>query len=512
MVQYNTVKPSAYYDSVTLMLISSRLTECKGVREAAVMMGTDHNKALMTGAGLLTAEAAGTVTPNDLVIGISAEDEDSLKAALDVLEEQFHKKATAVKAQKPKTMESALAKDSYNFAVISIPGKYAKNEAMKALRGGLHVLLFSDNVSLPEEVELKTAAKEKGLLMMGPDCGTAIINGVALGFANVVRRGNIGLVAAAGTGLQEVTVQIDRMGGGISQALGTGGRDLKDEVGGTMMLMALEALSKDDSTRVIGLISKPPSPNVMKAVLNKAADAGKPVVACFLGGDPEVVKKAGIIPAATLEEAAAKLTELSGAGTGRRESGEGEKALIEEQRTQFTGTQKYVRGLYSGGTMCYESMLLMRESIGDIYSNIATDKRYSLGDPEQSVGNALLDMGEDYFTDGMPHPMIDMRLRSERIKKEARDPEVAVILLDCVLGYGCHEDPAGALAQAVRSAKELAGNRTITFIASVCGTDRDAQNKTQQEQKLREAGVIVTQSNEQAARLAAGIVSGLGGK
>ena len=243
MIIKNVVKPNSYYDSVTLMMISSKLAALEGIKNAAVMMGTDYNKSLMTNSGLLLP-AHQEITPNDMVIGIIAENEESAENALRAVEEHLANKKTSGGNDelRVKTLDSAVKRlQDANFTIISVPGKYAKNEAMKALDNNLHVLLFSDNVSIEEELELKEEAVRKGLLMMGPDCGTAIINGVALGFANVLKRGNIGLVAAAGTELQEVSCIVSRLGGGISQAIGTGGRDLKEKIGGKIIISVTES-------------------------------------------------------------------------------------------------------------------------------------------------------------------------------------------------------------------------------------------------------------------------------
>ena len=498
MIAYNEIRQNAYYDSVTLMLFSSKLGEIPGVREAAVMMGTDHNKSLMMNSGILKSEDAEKITANDLVIGVLAEDQSAVDAALASLAEQFENKKQSTAGDehlRAKTMDSAVKKlGEPNFAIVSLPGKYAGTEAMKAM-------------------ELKENAAAKELLMMGPDCGTAIINGVALGFANIVRQGNIGIVAAAGTGLQEVTVIIDRLGGGISQALGTGGRDVKEAVGGRMMLLALEALKNDPRSEVIGIVSKPPAASVMEKIVASLKDCGKPVVACFLGADSALIGGDNIVSASTLEDAATFMVDLA---QGKKVESceftvpvEQVESAVKEAVAGLQPSQKYIRGLYSGGTLCSEAMLILEKAVGGIYSNIALDKKYALPNVEESVENTLLDMGDDYFTDGMPHPMIDVRLRVERIKKEAADPGTAVILLDCVLGYGCHADPAGALAQAVAEARAIAGDRKLVFVASVCGTDADQQRRSEQEEKLRAAGVIVMPSNAQASRVAARILSAI---
>lgn len=507
MVFHSEIKENCYYDSVTLMLFSSRLLEVAGVKQAAVMMATAHNKVLMANAGILDSQTAERANPNDLLIGILAEDEKGINTALQILAEQFNNKEDKqVDVKKVKTMDAALKKmPAANFAVISLPGNYAKFEAMKAMRQGMHVLLFSDNVSIEDENELKDFAVENNLLMMGPDCGTAVINGVGLGFANVVKRGNIGLVAAAGTGLQEVLVLIDKMEGGISQALGTGGRDISEEIGGKMMLMELEALANDDNTKVIGIISKPPKDKVMLKILDYAKSIKKPLVACFLGSDGKVIESAGMKAAKTLQDAAAMLVSISKEKEVSFEKRDIEFIAKEECRKLKEG-QKYIRGLYSGGTLCYEAALLLEEEIGFIYSNLSKEPKYHLKGGEKSKEHTLIDMGDDFFTDGMPHPMIDTRLRSKRILEEGRDKETAVILLDCVLGYGCHEDPAQALIDAHEIGKAQNSELNITYITSVCGSDLDIQKRDRQVEKLEQAGIIVMPSNKQAAELAGRIV------
>lgn len=508
---HNVVKKSAYFDSVTLMLISSRLSDIAGVEEAAVMMGTQHNIELMKSSGVLSDDVAASASENDLIIGIRAKDQSILDEALKTLDEQFNKKpkdSTGSRQRRVKSIQEATqSDDSLNFAVVSIPGRYAATEVSKLLDHNMHVLLFSDNITVEEEVQLKDKAIEKGLLMMGPDCGTAIVNGTALGFANVVRQGNIGLVAASGTGLQEVTVIVDKLGGGISQALGTGGRDLKSEIGGRMMTLALEALEHDPKTDVIGIISKPPSPDVMVKMLQTIKAFKKPVVACFLGGDEKVFQESNAIYAGNLEELAHRVVAVVNGQNDKQtfdiELTADVESHIQQARQSFKPEQKYVRGLYTGGTLAYESLLLLQEQLGKIYSNIAKKPEESLNNVEVSVQHSIVDMGDDYFTDGMPHPMIDPRLRSERIVKEAKDPETAVILLDCVLGYGSHGNPAKALVNAIEQAKLVQVNSQLVYVASVCGTEKDPQVLSQQVQLLQAAGVIVLDTNAQAARVAA---------
>lgn len=498
---YTSIKQNAYFDSVSLMLISSRLGSVAEIEDAAAMMGTDHNKELLQQSGLLTADQAKSVTGNDLVIGIKASSQAAIDAALVVLEEQFQNKKTASSSQtRVKTLDAAIKQSpNANLSVISLPGRFAAAEAMKALKKGLHVLLFSDNVSIEEEIELKQYAVSQGLLMMGPDCGTAIINGVALGFANVVREGAIGLAAASGTGLQEVSTLIDRLGGGVSQALGTGGRDLKAQVGGLMMKQSLEALEADPRTKVIGMVSKPPSPEVTQSILAQVASYKKPIVACFLGGDPSMVEGSNVVWANDLEDAAVKLVELAGA-TAAAESLNGPLPRVSSAKGQ------YIRALYAGGTLAYETLLYFKEVLPNVYSNIASTKEMTLSNVEVSEGNTVLDLGEDYFTDGKPHPMIDPSLRTERIIRDAKDAATKIILFDCVIGYGAHDNPAQPIIDAMNAVKRERND--VLFIGSVTGTEGDPQTRSLQVQALKTAGAIVLPTNIQAARFAVQALEG----
>jgi succinyl-CoA synthetase alpha subunit len=510
---HNVIKENAYFDSVTLMLFSSKLNDVEGVEEAAVMMGTNHNVDLMLGSNVLEKEVAEKVTANDLLIGIRAKNQEAIDEALKVLDEQFENKddGDSDKEIDVKTVEAAVKeKKDLNFAIVSTPGRFAKKEVRKCLENDINVLLFSDNVSLEDEIELKDLALEKDLLMMGPDAGTAIVNGVALGFANVVSRGNIGLVAASGTGLQEVSVLVDIFGGGISQALGTGGRDVKDSVGGKMMLRELDALNADPMTEVIGIVSKPPSEKVLKQILDKVETFDKPVVVCFLGGDKSMLGDASVHDAYTLENAAQALVNLAEKKPIKEVTPLTAKDIITPLSKNNHG--KYIRGLYTGGTLAYESMLFLQESLDNVYANIAMSDEFKLEDPETSKAHSIVDMGEDYFTDGMAHPMIDPRLRSERIKKEALDEETAVILLDCVLGYGSHADPAGEIVKAIESVKPEMKNKDIAYVASVTGTEKDFQIRSAQIEKLESAGVTVLPTNAQAVQYAQLLLDTKGGQ
>lgn len=500
------VRKDSYYDSVFLMLINRDVKQLEGVNDAVVSMGTEVNRELLGDMGLSNEEVE-AATPNDLIIAVDAQNEEAADKAVETARGLLNKKSSASggRTYQPTSIDAATEViPEANLAVISVPGAFAAREARKALNAGLHVMLFSDNVPLAQEVELKRIAKEKGLLVMGPDCGTAIINGVPLCFANVVSRGSIGVIGASGTGLQEVTVQIDKLGGGVSQAVGTGGRDLKTaEVGGTTMLMALEALVEDDKTEVIVVISKPPAESVAKQVIAALETSGKPSVVHFIGLSGE--KDRGDLHfAANLEKAAGKAVALARREAYRpRSAAEVNQeidAIVSRETQGMAASQKYVRGLFTGGTLADEAVIALHERPGKIYSNNQTDKSYLLPDPHHSQGHTVVDLGDDIFTVGRPHPMIDPSIRNERLEREVEDPEVAVLLFDVVLGYAAHEDPAGVIAHAVMAAKRRFAERGgyLAAVCSVTGTERDPQGLAAQRRKLEEAGCIVMDSNYQA--------------
>jgi succinyl-CoA synthetase alpha subunit len=498
-----------YRDSVSLMQLADGVSKLAGVERAAVLMASEANVGLMRDAGLV----AGAVDagPNDLLIAVRAKTDAALAAALAHAERALKEEPRAGTGGGPAELAphsiemAAAVAPGANLALISTPGEYAAAEAMKALRLGLHVMLFSDNVALEDEVALKTFARGAGLLVMGPDCGTAIVNGVPLAFANVVRRGAVGLVGASGTGLQQVSSLVDRLGLGVSQAIGTGSHDLHDSVGGITMLQGIAALGADAGTKVLVLVSKPPAPRVAEKVLAAAGRAGKPVVVCFVGADPKTIKGRNLHAVHTLEDAARAAVALA---RGRKPSARGAAAPT-PPRIKLGAGQRYVRGLYSGGTFCYEASLLLGEAFGRVWSNASVDPAGRIDDAWRSREHTVIDLGDDVFTRGRPHPMIDHRLRNERLVSEAADPAVAVILFDVVLGYGAHPDPAAEMAPAIAAARARAakGKRRVAFVGFVCGTAADPQNLARQEAALRKAGVLLAASNAAAVRLAARIAA-----
>ncbi len=505
MIIKTLIKHSEYHDSVSLMLIARELSQMEHVDDAAVVMATEANKGLLRNAGLLTGDVE-TARSNDLVIAIRAPEEVAMRA-LEEAEKMLYKKQAAsdTAEYRPKTLRGACrATPSANVAVVSVAGRYAATEAWDALHQGLNVLLFSDNVSLEDEISLKRFAVDHGLLLMGPGAGTAILNGVALGFANVVPKGPVGIVAAAGTGLQEVSTQLASRGVGITQGIGTGGRDLREEVGGLMMLAGLEALQADWDTKVIVLVSKPPAEPVARKVLNQAACSEKPAVICFLGWEQTVAIPQPLRLARTLEEAARLAAEF--AGNPQRDA---EAILLPSVQRSFSPSQRFLRALFSGGTLCYEAQVIWRSLLAvPVFSNAPLNPAQRLKDSNRSQGHTAVDMGEEEFTVGRPHPMIDNDLRIRRLFQEARDPETAVVLLDVVIGYGAHPDPAVELAPAIQQACQIAKDAgcELLVVASVTGTDQDPQDLSRQVRELERVGVVVCPSNASAARIAGMVV------
>ena len=514
------IRKNAYYDSVTLMLISKDLKKLDGVKEALVGMGTDLNVEIAHNIGLATPEFDANITSNDFFVAVECDSEEAFENAQKKVEELLNKKTEAKEATYyPPTLEGAIKVDKdLNMAVISVPGKFAADVAQSCLDHDINVMLFSDNVTIEEEKALKECAYKKELLVMGPDCGTAIINNIPLAFANVVKAGDIGIVAASGTGTQEVSSIIDQLGGGVSQVIGTGGRDLKKDIGGLMMKLGLDALKNDPKTKVIVLISKPPAKEIASEILKLAADSGKPVVVIFIGGDRKEIEAYGLTAAVSLEDAAHKAVAIS-KGQPVKDfveftmGADKAEAMAKEIAGKMAKSQKYVRGFYTGGTLCDEAMKLMIGNLGHIYSNIPLHPEDKLPDAKggKSREHTFLDFGDDEFTVGRPHPMIDPSLRAERVITDGKDPECAVIMCDCVIGYGSHENPAEDLAASIVTAKAEAEKegRHLCCVCAVCGTEGDPQCLSKTQKQLTDAGAVVLPSNAQATRFVERILANL---
>ncbi len=509
----NYVRSNEYRDSVFLMGLGRRLGQIDGLERVAVLMATPMNKSLLDDMGVLSPDGR-DAGPNDLIIAMSVSDEATAEKVKTKLEALLNEKKPQQQGQTVcRNITSALEQlPGAELAVISLPGEFAAAEAEKALNAGLNVFMFSDNVPEEDELRLKKLARDKDLLMMGPGCGLSFINGNAIGLCSDVRRGPVGLAAASGSGLQETMVLVDRFGSGVSHAFGVGGRDLSDAIGGITMLQALDILEADTDTKVIIVISKPPGKNTEKKILERIKNCSKPVVVNFINGDKAAIGGAGAMAAETFEEAALMAIEqlnIPAAGLSACLSEEELNSIASDEVTKYAPEQRYLRGIYCGGTLAEEAMLIMRQRIGNIYSNAPLNPDTMLDDPFVSREHSMIDIGGEEFTRGKPHAAIDPSPRLERFAIEAKDPSVAMILMDFLLGYGCNADPAGMMADtifnAIAEAKQA--GRHLTVVATICGSDLDPQVFSEQKNKLIQAGAIVMDSNASAARLSAGIIA-----
>jgi FdrA protein len=490
---------SFYQDSMVLMRLAKDLQERPGVCRSAALMGTPANHQLLASAGLSHHDLA-EASPVDLMLAVEAETDAAAEAVLASAKEFFDRRRRERESTGrvlPRTLESALRlRPDANLALVSVPGAYATFEAMTALRRGLHVFLFSDNVALDDEIALKRVAVSRGLLCMGPDCGTAYLNGVGLGFANVIPRGRVGCVAASGTGLQAVACRLAALGEGISHGIGVGGRDLSEPVGGAMTKVALGLLAADPATRVIVLISKPPAPPVMAEVEALIETIDKPVVVSCLGAAPRAGAPGHWAP--TLEDAAARAAALArGESWSPRPFTHPAAVRAGLARAAGAGARgARVLGLFTGGTLAHEARLVLEPLLG----SIAADDGGHAGNVHR-----IVDLGADELTQSRPHPMIDPAARSARIREAGRAPEIGVLLVDLVLGRAAHPDPARPLAAAIRDACRGAASagRSLAVVACVVGSEGDPQGLRAQTVALEEAGVYVLPSSAQAARFAA---------
>ncbi len=505
------IERNRYFDSVFLMRISSELEKLDGVTQAVVAMATPINVENLIKSGFTLDTHEGTIRPADLIIAIEAESSEAATAVHDHLEVLLtggtddESEASAANAA---SLDAALKADpNLTLALISVPGIHAAREARQALHRGLHVMLFSDNVTVEDEITLKDDAITRGLLMMGPDCGTAIIRGAALGFANACRTGKVGIVGASGTGIQEISSLVHQYGGGISQAIGTGGRDLSEAVDGRMTRFGIKALGHDPATDVIVVVSKTPSPAVADKVIQTLASTEKPGVVHFIGGQAEQLSDK-LETTATLADAARAAVKKAGIevaeGTHSTEPPGSIPAPANES------AKGRIVGLYCGGTLCQETWNLLHQAGIDIRSNVAGTKARKIQPGEEETGHIVWDLGDDAFTVGKPHPMIEPSLRDSRVAQAGEDQTVGVILADCVIGYGAHENPAASLAEAAAHALAAAkeDGRQLVVVASVTGTEKDPQNLDHQRVILEDAGVIVAPSNADAARWVANWMEG----
>ncbi|WP_300019377.1 protein FdrA [Pseudonocardia sp.] len=497
-----TLFRDTYLDSVVQLSGTRRMRQVDGVRWASAAMATPANLDTLGSEGFDAAEWSGAGA-GDLFIAVRGDSEAAVAAATAAGQEAMFAQGSsdaggAVRSARSVREARELAPDS-SVAVVSVPGDYAALEAHQALTAGLHVLLFSDNVSLEAEIELKERAAGMGLLVMGPGAGTAMLGGACLGFSNVVTPGPVAVVAAAGTGAQEAMTLLDRWGVGVSHVIGLGGRDMSAAVGGIMAREALAALRADDATEVVLLVSKPPDADVARSVL--AAAAGKPVVAALIGLEPGSIEVPdGVELAGSLETGVVRA--LQAVGRTAPDPTEGLREAVAAAVEGLPAGRTQLRGLYSGGTLCYEALVILAGALGDVHSNTPVDK--SLGLPAPEGAHTCLDLGEEEYTQGRPHPMIDPEARIEMLRDAGADPDVAVIVLDVVLGHGAHPDPAAELAPVCAGIIADGGPRVVVY---VLGSDQDPQGLEAQRRTFAEAGCVVTATAARAALAAAAIAA-----
>jgi len=501
-----------YLDSVLQLSGARAMSQSQDVKWAAVAMATAANLETLRDQGFEVAELQGA-RANDLFLAVRADNDAAAAAAIEAGREALFSErpdssrpngtgGAGAPAAAAKSLTQAMSRldGQANVAIVSVPGAYAAVEAHKALTAGLHVLLFSDNVALDDEIELKDRALQLGLLVMGPGAGTAMLGGTGLGFANVVQPGRVGVVAAAGTGAQEAMCLLDQWGAGVSHVIGLGGRDLNTAVGGRMACAAVAALRDDAATDAILLVSKPPDPEVAHSVATVAGD--KPLVAALIGlGAPLAGTPPSVITVATLEQGVAAA--LSVIGLPVPDTAAGLVLPVTAACEALAPGRTIIRGLFSGGTLCYESLSLLHQLVGPVYSNTPIDKQWGL--PAPPGAHTCLDLGEEEYTKGRPHPMIDPEARIDLMREAGADPTVAVILIDVVLGYGAHPDPAALLAPVAREV--MSAGQGPQVVAYVLGSDGDPQGLAGQREVLRAAGCVVPATAARASLAAAALAT-----
>jgi FdrA protein len=478
------IRRGTFLDSVALMIASNDARALEGVEEASIVNATPLNVELVERQGFSLAAAGDDLGPSDLVIAIRGESDEALERALGSIEERLHQEQGTADsgAERPpaRSLSAAVGRrDDLDLALISVPGQHATYECARALDAGLDVLCFSSGPPISDEVGLKRRALDLGRMMMGPDCGTAILGGVSLGFGNATRPGPVGIVGASGTGIQAITCLLDAAGVGISHAIGVGGRDLWAEVGGIMAIRGIELLADDPATETILVVAKSPAPEVAERVASAARESGKTPILAFPGLQGETT--GGVEHTGSLEEAAARAARIVGSELPRP-----------EPLGSVTTSGGSICGLYSGGTLRDEAKGIIAAAVGEVGS-----------EPDESAEgrHVLVDLGDERFTQGRAHPMIDFTLRTSILDQRSRDPGVGVLLADIVLGYGANPDPAGELAPAIEAALARRGDDLAVVIA-LCGTAADHQGLEDQAERLHGAGAVVTRSNAEAARLA----------
>ena len=534
------VKHNYYRDSLELLRLSDEIKRYPGIMEASLVMGTKTNKDILIKLGFPINQIA-KAESSDMIIALRAKDDGLLLATVPKIEAILRgtsgERTIELDHSSPNErydLESVLGSvKDINIALISVPGEYVKDLAFKLIDEGIHQQIFSDHVPMDDELQIKRYAVKNHVLILGPGAGTSIINGNGIGFSNAVTAGPVAIVAAAGTGLQEVSTLLDHCGIGVRHGLGVGGNDPKANIGGLMMSEALKLLDNCEGIDVINIVSKPPSASVQQKIIDHATKHGKKkYVMTFIGGsetskniEGEKTRRAKRLTNQSKKITISNTLTSSVLATAKHIANmnsselsvdpiyvpiEDLKRLVTTERKKITNEQKYLRALYTGGTFAYETQVILNGlAIGPLYSNAPLIKAQLLQDPMKSFKNSIIDLGEEEFTKGRAHPMIDPTIRKLRIVEEASFDDVAVIVLDFVLGYGSNSDPVGSVIDEIKKAKLMAAKakRHLSVIAHVCGTRRDPQGYDRSLTRLKNAGVPVLPTNAFAAIATAGIIA-----
>lgn len=502
-----------------MMRLSEDLKNVSGVIEAAIIIGSDLNKETLRRYGTLTDDG-NNANDTDTIISLVCNDEASLNTAIVKAEELLSSKLKKKQGNEFTNLDSALkAFNSANLAMISVPGQYVKDLVAKLLDKNIHVFVFSDHVPLEDEIDLKRIALEKGLLLMGPEAGTSIINGTVLGFGNRTNRGNIGIIGASGTGIQHLSVLLDSCGTGISHAIGVGGRDMLAKNGGLMTLQAIKAFENDFQTRVVLLVSKAIDSVVRNKIINYIKkNTKKKYVLCLIGDKEDILSIDNVSFVKTIQSSVLQALKYLDVDIYEK----AQDRFIDERSNaiEFVDTisnliddnQKYIRGFFVGGTLCYESIVIIEQLMGKpIYSNLKEHDFY-IGGMDQSKEHTFIDFGTDEFTISKPHPIIDPSIRIARMLEDAKDPTVAVMIIDIILGYSTAKDTILLHSKAIKQALEIArkDNRTLSILVYMCGTDKDLADL--ELDNLKDSGAKVFTSNALMSTAAALIANKLDSK
>ena len=511
----NIVKKNFFRDSVQMMQFSQQLKDEQGVVDAAIVMGTDLNKTTLKNMDLLTEDGI-SATENDTLISINCKDENSLNN-------------TAQKAEQLLVSDSAKAKNEFNdlssaldsfsnanIASLSIPGQFVKEMAVELINKQLNLFVFSDHVPLEDEIYLKNLALENNVLFMGPEAGTSILNGTVFGFGNRVRKGSIGIIGASGTGIQESSTMIDLFGEGISHGIGVGGRDLRNDIGGMMTMKAMEIFENDPNTKAVLLVSKPVDNYIRNKIINKINNFSKKnYVLCLIGDNENSVDTAKIKFSKSIQMSVLKILKLLDDNVYKktkdvvRNQINDSIKLSESLSKDLNEGQKFVRGFFAGGTLCYESKIILEQMIGKIYSNLSSDDEYSIKGNVSSKENTLIDFGEEEFTSARPHPIIDPLLRRNRILEDANDPNVGVIIIDIICGINAAKNTMAFHAETIKKAIEIAREqgRKLSVFTYICGTENDVSKN--ELKLLADSGAKLFTSNALMSFAAALVVKNL---